>query len=166
MRIGYFDCFSGASGDMILGAVLDAGCPESELQSGLATLNLADARLEVSKVKKQGFAATRIIVHTSAPPGHRHLSHIRKIIEAAALPPRVRERALAMFTRLAEAEAAAHGSTIEKVHFHEVGAADAIIDIVGASLAVELLGLDRIVCSPIPVGSGTVKCEHGIMPVP
>src|SRR5438105_13195921 len=149
MRVGYFDCFSGASGDMILGALLDAGCPESELQAGLAKLALPDARLEVSKVKKQGFAATRVVVHMSAPPGHRHLSHIRKIITDAALPARVADRAIAIFTRLAEAEATAHGASVEKVHFHEVGAADAIIDIVGASLAVELLGLERVVCAPI-----------------
>src|ERR1044071_1920257 len=160
MRIGYFDCFSGASGDMLLGAFLDAGCPEPELRAGLDRLKLSDASLEISKVKKQGFAATRVIVHTSTPAGHRHLHHICKIINESGLPQRVQDRAIAIFTRLAEAEAAAHGPTIEKVHFHEVGAADAIIDIVGASLAVDLLGLEKIVCSPIPVGSGTVKCEH------
>lgn len=166
MRIGYFDCFSGAAGDMIVAALLDAGCPQQELLNGLAALKLLDARTEITKVKKQGFAATRFVVHTSAPAGHRHLKHIREIIAAAALPPRVSERVIAIFSRLAQAEAEAHGTTIEKVHFHEVGAADAIIDIVGAALAVELLGLEQIICSPIPTGSGTVRCEHGLMPVP
>ncbi|MCK6485509.1 MAG: nickel pincer cofactor biosynthesis protein LarC [Phycisphaerae bacterium] len=166
MRIGYFDCFSGAAGDMIVAALLDAGCPQQELLDGLASLRLSDARIEIAKVKKQGFAATRFVVHTSAPAGHRHLKHIREIIAAAALPPRVAERALAIFKRLAQAEAEAHGTTIEKVHFHEVGAADAIIDIVGAALAVELLRLERIICSFIPTGSGAVRCEHGLMPVP
>lgn len=166
MRIGYFDCFNGASGDMILGALLDAGCPADALQAELAKLKLDDATLEITRIKKQGFAATKATIHTQAPAGHRHLHHIRKIIDAAGLPPGVAARANAIFTRLAEVEAKAHNSTIEKVHFHEVGAADAIMDIVGAAVGVELLQLDRIVCSPVPVGSGTVKCEHGIMPVP
>ena len=166
MRVAYFDCFSGASGDMILGALLDAGCPESSLREGLAALRLSDAEIEISKIRKQGFAATRFTVRTSAPPGHRHLHHIRQVIDAGGLAPAVRDRAMRIFTRLAEAEAAVHGSSVEKVHFHEVGAADAIMDIVGAALAVELLGIERVVCSPIPTGSGTVRCEHGTMPVP
>jgi uncharacterized protein (TIGR00299 family) protein len=168
MRIAYFDCFSGASGDMILGACLDAGLELSALQAGLAGLNVPGYRLSVERIRKQGFAATRFDVQVD--PGvdkpHRHLKHIREILSAAQLPERVRERALAIFTRLAEAEAAAHGTTIEKVHFHEVGAIDAIVDITGACLALDLLDIEKVYCSPIPTGTGTVECEHGIMPVP
>src|SRR5262249_30251440 len=98
--------------------------------------------------------------------GHRHLHHIEKIINESTLSDAVKDRAKRIFTRLAEAEAKVHGSTIEKVHFHEVGATDAIIDIVGAAIGFDLLGIQRPLCSPIPVGSGTVKCDHGIMPVP
>lgn len=166
MRIAYFDCFSGASGDMILGALLDAGCPADRLEAGLAALKLADARLTHERIKKQGFAATKVHVQLSQPGGHRHLKHITAIIDAAGLSPRVAADAHRIFRRLAEAEARAHNSTVEKVHFHEVGAADAIIDIVGAALALELLDIDRVECSPIPTGSGTVRCEHGLMPVP
>lgn len=168
MRIGYFDCFSGASGDMILGACIDAGVDLDDLRRGLAGLGVPGFRLEAGKVRKQGFAATQVevVVDPAVDKPHRHLKHIREIIENSALSAPVRDRALAVFTRLAEAEAAVHGTTIEKVHFHEVGAIDAIVDIVGASLALEHLGIEHIGCAPIPTGSGTVTCDHGVMPVP
>jgi len=168
MRIGYFDCFSGASGDMILGAMLDAGLPLDELCGHLEKLPVSGFTLRAEKLTKQGFAATRCHVDLDPQQSqpHRHLSHIRELIEASDLPASVQARAVGIFVRLAEAEAAVHGSTPERVHFHEVGAVDAVVDVVGASLGIELLGIDRVVCSPIPTGSGTVKCDHGIMPVP
>lgn len=168
MRIGYFDCFSGASGDMILAACISAGADLDALRSQLAGLNVAGFRLEARPIRKQGFAATQVevAIDAAADKPHRHLKHVREIIQSSKLPASVRDRAIAVFTRLAEAEAAVHGTTIEKVHFHEVGAIDAIVDIVGASLALELLGIEQIRCSPIPTGSGTVTCDHGVMPVP
>ncbi len=166
MKIAYFDCFSGAAGDMILAALISAGLSVDELRADLAKLKLDGFRLEVEQIKKQGFAATKVDVHATEQQGHRHLHHITKIIDGSELSHAVKDRARRIFTRLAEAEAKVHGSTIEKVHFHEVGAVDAIVDIVGASIAMERMGIERIVCSPIPTGSGTVKCDHGIMPVP
>jgi len=166
MRIGYFDCFNGASGDMILGALVAAGLPPDDLRADLARLNLADYDLHISDTKKQGFAATKVDVRMTGKPGHRHLHHVVAIIDGSDLPAGVKDRAKRVFTRLAEVEAAVHGSTIQKVHFHEVGAVDAIVDVVGAVAGITRLGLQRIVCSPIPVGSGTVTCDHGVMPVP
>lgn len=168
MRIAYFDCFSGASGDMILGALLDAGLALDDLQRDLAGLGVEGFALRAEPLRKQGFAATKF--HVDVDPAvhkpHRHLKHIREIIERAALPTSVSQRAMSIFTRLAEAEAAVHGTSIEKVHFHEVGAIDAIVDIVGASIAIERLGIEGVYCSAIPTGNGTVRCEHGLMPVP
>lgn len=166
MKLAYFDCFSGASGDMVLGALLDAGLPADALREDLAKLNLADYSLDVQKIKKQGFAATKVNVLMTGKPGHRHLKNIVEILDKSSLSDAVRNQARAVFTRLAEAEAAAHNSTIERVHFHEVGAVDAIVDVVGAVASLHRLGIARVECSPIPTGHGTVKCEHGIMPVP
>jgi uncharacterized protein (TIGR00299 family) protein len=130
-------------------------------------LGLADYRLSAEKIKKQGIAATYFSVSLgNAPQPHRHLKHVVDIITAGVIPPKTRDNAIRIFTRLAQAEAKVHGTTIEKVHFHEVGAVDAIIDVVGACMALEMLGIENIVCSPIPVGSGTIQCEHGVMPVP
>jgi hypothetical protein len=168
MRIGYFDCFSGASGDMILAACVDAGVDVGLLEEALAGLDVRGYCIDVHPVRLHGLAAVRFHVRLDpdADRPHRHLSDIRGLLAGAHLPERVRDRADAIFTRLAEAEAAVHGTEVENVHFHEVGAVDALVDIVGASLAVEQLGLDRIIVSPVPVGSGTVTCEHGTMPVP
>lgn len=164
----HFDCFSGAAGDMILGALLDAGCPLEALQNVVARLKLPGVSLSAEIVRKQGLAATQALVAVGpeAKTKHRHLPHIEKIIDAADLKPVVAKRAKAVFHRLAVAEAAAHGTTIEKVHFHEVGAADAIVDIVCACAALDELGVERVSCSPVPTGHGTVRCEHGLMPVP
>lgn len=168
MRIAYFDCFSGASGDMILGACLNAGLDLEELRRELAGLSVSGYDLKAEVVRKQGFAATQFDVQIDATVDkpHRHLKHIREILDGSDLPQLVKNRALAIFMRLAQAEAEVHGTTIEKVHFHEVGAIDAIVDIVGACVALERLGIKKIYCSPIPTGSGTLECEHGIMPVP
>ncbi|MFQ5429893.1 MAG: nickel pincer cofactor biosynthesis protein LarC [Phycisphaerae bacterium] len=166
MRIAYFDCFSGASGDMILGALLAAGLDADVLRADLAKLNLDAYEIDIRPIRKQGFAAVKIDVRTAADQPHRHLSDICSIIDAADLPAAIRRRARAIFARLAEAEAKVHGVTVEEVHFHEVGAVDAIVDVVGAAIGIERLGIDRVECSPIPTGSGTVRCEHGVMPVP
>lgn len=168
MTIAYFDCFSGAGGDMIVGALIDAGADVGALRQGLSSLGVDGYSLSIERIKKQGFAATRFDVRLdpSVKPAHRHFHHIRDILQRSTLNDRVRGQAIRVFERLAEAEAKVHGSTVEKVHFHEVGAIDAIVDVVGAMIALELLGVDRVECSPIPTGSGTVRCEHGVMPVP
>lgn len=169
MTIAYFDCFSGAGGDMIVASLLDAGADADALRGQLSSLNVAGYAIKVEKVRKQGIASTRFLVELDQQEKqpHRHLKHVLAIIDGAtALPSEVKERSSRVFTRLAEAEAAVHGTTIEKVHFHEVGAIDAIVDVVGAVAALRMLGVTRVVCSPVVVGSGTVACEHGIMPVP
>lgn len=168
MKALYFDCFNGAAGDMLAGALIDSGIPLDEITDGLRKLNVPGYSLSAEKVRKQGFAATKfdVIVDDSQDKPHRHLSDIEAILNASSLPESVREKSLAVFERLANAEATAHGIDRDKVHFHEVGAIDAIVDIVAVSLAIEWIAPDRIACSHLPVGSGTVKCEHGIMPVP
>lgn len=167
MKIAYFDCFSGAAGDMILGSLIDAGVDFEEISRQLAGLGLRGYEVFCERIKKQGLAATHFkVTLTEAQHKHRHLKHILEILNNARIPNPAREMAAAIFTRLAEAEAKVHCTTIEKVHFHEVGAVDAIVDIVGTALALGLLGIERVHCSPIPVGSGTIHCDHGIMPVP
>lgn len=168
MKIAYFDCFNGAAGDMIVAALLDAGADAEALRSGLDSLGVGGYALSIEKITKQGFAATRFRVELdpSSDQPHRHLKHVVEIINGGKLSVAVTAKAIAIFERLAEAEAAVHATSVEKVHFHEVGAVDAIVDVVGAVLACELLGVEEIICSPIPVGSGTVTCEHGVIPVP
>ena len=168
MRVGYFDCFSGASGDMILGACIDAGLSLDDLRGDLAGLAVEGYTIDAQKIRKQGFAATQfdVQVDPNAPKPHRHLKDIRAILEKSKLPGAAAERAINVFTRLAEAEAAAHGTSIEKVHFHEVGAIDAIVDIAGACAAMDRLGIDKVFSAAVPTGQGTVTCEHGVMPVP
>jgi len=168
MRLAYFDCFSGAGGDMIVASLVDAGADVDELRRQLARLPVEGYSLCIDKTNKQGFAATRFDVKLEDQPNqpHRHLKDIVEIIEACELSDSVKNKAVRVFERLATAEAAVHGTTIDQVHFHEVGAVDAIVDVVGAAIALELLGVDGIVCSPIPTGSGTVQCDHGTLPVP
>ncbi len=168
MNIAYFDCFSGASGDMILGSLVDAGVDGESLRRFFEGIPVSGYSLTIEKVVKQGFAATRVNIQldeTEKQP-HRHLKHVVEILEGAELSESVRDRAIRVFERLAQAEADVHGTSIEKVHFHEVGAVDAILDIAGACWGLESLGIDRMVCSPIPTGSGTVMCAHGEMPIP
>jgi len=168
MSVAHFDAFSGAAGDMILAALLDAGCELAAVESALARLDVGHWRLEARKESRRGLAATRFIVHLEHGHDHHHRTwaDIRRIIASADLPGAAGERATAIFARLAEAEAAVHGTSPEAVHFHEVGAVDSIIDIVGAAVALELLGVGRVTCSAIPPGSGTVRCAHGVLPVP
>ena len=204
MRTAYLECFAGISGDMLLGALVDAGVPLSCLEEAAAALNIG-ARLEARKVMRSGLGGTKVDVltadgaladhaqaHGHTPPhehGHQHshtvpqhqhepelaphshaphrsLSTILGIIDGAALPPRVKQRASCAFQLLGEAEAAIHNKPVEEIHFHEVGALDTIVDIVCAAAGAEFLGVDRWLCSPLNVGSGTVKCQHGTLPVP
>ena len=165
MRISYIDAFSGVSGDMLVGALADAGADPAALAEGLSSLETG-AVFRFEKVSVRGIGATKFIVAASDERKHRHLSPILKMIEQAQLPARVKGNASAVFTRLGEAEAKVHDMPVEKVHFHEVGAVDSIADIVGACLGFDLLGVEEIVCSPLNLGSGTVRTEHGALPVP
>ncbi|HEY7023098.1 MAG TPA: nickel pincer cofactor biosynthesis protein LarC [Ktedonobacterales bacterium] len=166
--LAYLDCFSGISGDMLLGALLHAGLDLDELRAGLATLPLSGYTLDVERMNDHGLSGVRCAVHVDEPDphGHRHLREIREILAAGRLPERARERALAIFTRLAEAEGAIHGVSPEEVGFHEVGAVDSIVDIVGTALGFELLGIEEVYCSELPLTSGRVRSSHGPLPVP
>jgi len=194
-RVLYFDCFSGISGDMALGAMLDAGLPLEELKRALGTLSLGNAHVHAERVLRAGVSATRFTVHEH-PHGHEQHSHgaavgsgpsqghghahdhahdhhphrslpeIFSLIDRSGLTPDGRARAKAMFERLAEAEAAIHQMPVDRVHLHEVGALDSIIDIVGIVFAMEWAGADTIVCSPLNVGGGMVSSAHGLFPVP
>ena len=194
MRIGYLECFSGISGDMLLGAMVDAGLPFACLEETTAALGVG-ARLEMRKVSRGGLAATKVDVitpdslatehehshsdhgahahshpheqpHAHTHAEHRPLSAILTIIHAAKLTDTVKQRSVRAFQMLGEAEAAIHSVSIEKVHFHEVGAVDTIVDIVCAAVGAEALGVDRWLASSLNVGSGTVECQHGTLPVP
>lgn len=166
MKICYLDAFSGIAGDMLVGALASAGADKTALCDALASLDLG-AAYEFEPVRRGGLGAVKFHVRAGhAHHHHRHLSHILEIIGKAALPARVRANAAAVFQRLGAAEAQVHQVPIERVHFHEVGAVDSIADIVGACLGFELLGVEEIHCSPLNVGRGTVKTEHGELPVP
>ena len=166
MKICYLDAFSGISGDMAVGALIDAGAPAAEVMDALRSLDTG-ARYEVEKTARRGISASKFRVHLDpAPQKHRHLSHILEMIDAAPLGVRAKTNASAVFQRLGQAEAKVHGVAIEKVHFHEVGAADSIADIVGVCVALDLMGVEEVHISPINVGSGTVETEHGTLPVP
>jgi uncharacterized protein (TIGR00299 family) protein len=199
-KVLYFDCFSGASGDMILGALIDAGLPLGELREALGSLTLGNVRLLAERVERSGIGATSFTVdvgedakadahshehhhhdhdhhhdahhHDAHHDDHHHhhhhrgLSEICQMVDGSSLSESAKERSKRLFRRLAETEAEIHQMPVEKVHLHEVGAVDSIIDIAGAVFGLERLGVDRIVVSPLNVGSGTVRCEHGVMPVP
>jgi uncharacterized protein (TIGR00299 family) protein len=163
----HFDCYCGISGDMTLGALVDLGLPVDELQEGLQKLPIGPFSLRAEKIKRQGIMGTRVHVTVEEEPHvHQHLRHIREIVEAADLPPVVVQRSMKAYTLLAEAEAHVHGSTPEKIHFHEVGAKDAIVDIAGAMLGFHRLGIETFSVTRVTTGSGTVQCQHGEMPVP
>jgi hypothetical protein len=167
MAIAYFDCFSGISGDMTLGALVDAGLPIEVLRSELAKLNLPGYTITAEQVRRSGLAATKVhVVLDEQEQPARHLSEIQKIINGSALSSAVKQKSISIFQRLAEVEAKVHGTTPEKIHFHEVGAVDAIVDIVGSVIGLEHLGITEIIGSPMNVGSGTVHTSHGKLPVP
>lgn len=170
MSIGHLDCSTGVSGDKFLGALLDAGATSGRFTPhdviSLASRLVPEATVSVHPANSRGVQATRITVDSSDTAPYRHFSDIRSLIHAANLPPSVTERSLAVITRLAEAEAAVHGCDIESVHFHEVGAADTVVDIVGTVTGLDALGVEHLTVSPVATGSGTVTCAHGVLPVP
>jgi len=165
LRVAHFDCFSGISGDMTLAALFDAGVPEAPVRAALSSLGLP-IQLEIEKVRKGGFAATHVRVEAPEESSHRFLADVEEILGRGQLSQRQRDLAAKIFHRLAQAEATVHGMSIDKVHFHEVGALDSIADIVGAAVALDLLGVERFSAGPVAVGSGSVQCAHGLMPVP
>jgi uncharacterized protein (TIGR00299 family) protein len=196
VKVLYVDCFSGVAGDMLLGALIDAGVPLSDVRGALGSLAIDAETVWTERVTRAGLAATKFCVrgqdtpghhhhghdhdhghshshshehehhHHAEPHGHRTLAEITRLIDGSALSPTGKDRAVALFRRLGEAEASVHGTSLDQVHLHEVGALDSIIDIVGSVHALERLGVDRIVSSPLNVGSGSIKSAHGTYPVP
>ena len=166
MKIVFIDPFAGAAGDMFLGALIDAGWPISNLERELEKVEVKNYLLQVEEVHRGPIAATRIHFEISDSHHHRNLSDIVNILKSSSLDGAVRDRAISMFEQLATAEAKAHGSNIDDVHFHEVGAVDSILDIVGAAAGLEWLAADEIVVAPMNTGGGTVKTQHGVIPVP
>ncbi|HVJ48048.1 nickel pincer cofactor biosynthesis protein LarC [Desulfitobacterium sp.] len=166
MRIAYFDCFAGISGDMTLGALIDAGLNFELLKSDLAKLHLHDYEIRQEKVIKQGMTGTKIHVLSQEGHIHRHLQDITRIIEDSELVEEVKKKAITVFRRLAEAEGKVHGTSPEQVHFHEVGAVDAIIDIVGAVIGLWHLGIEKVYASALHTGRGFTKAAHGTIPIP
>jgi uncharacterized protein (TIGR00299 family) protein len=166
MKLAYFDCFSGISGDMTLGALVDAGCPVEYLRSELQSLQVPGWTLSAERIWKNGMAATHVTVQTEDQQKHRSLSAILEILQNSQLAPQVRDRASAIFEKLGRAESYVHDAPLEKVHFHEVGAVDAIVDIVGSCIGFDALGIAKFASSPLNVGGGTAKMAHGILPVP
>lgn len=173
MKTVYFDCFAGISGNMLLGAFLDAGVPEESLRNELAKLNLTGYELKIQRVIKQGIAAVHAdveLVHHHHDHEHhyhhRYLPDIYAILDQSALAQAVKDNSKKIFLRLAEAEAKVHGTTVDKIHFHEVGAIDSIVDIVGAAFCLHYLGIEKVCASRLQTGSGFVQCSHGQMPVP
>ena len=167
LKIAYFDCFSGASGDMLLGSLVDAGLSLSELEVSLARLGIGGYRLAAEPTTRHGLSGTHL--HVIVEPGERPartLPAIEQIVGQSDLPERVKTRSLAVFRRLAQAEAAVHGTSIDQVHFHELGAVDSLVDIVGFVWALERLDIEAVHCSPLTVGGGTVQTEHGRLPAP
>lgn len=165
-RVIYFDCFSGISGDMALGALLDAGLSLEALRAALQRLDIHGWELHATREVRGSLAGTRANVVAPEDHVHRNLDDIRAIITAASLPAAVIERSMRIFTILAEAEARVHGTTVDQIHFHEVGALDAIIDIVGVVTGLDLLGVEQVFASPLPLGAGWVRTAHGPLPVP
>lgn len=168
MKTLYLDCFCGISGDMTVGALLDAGASSDTIIAAVNNLGLDGVAVSVESVSKSGIKATKFNVDVDPEilQPHRHLPDILNIIDAANIPNPVKKKAVHTFTLLGNAEAQVHGVPVDKVHFHEVGAADSIVDIIAANLALHDLGIECVICAPLVTGGGTVECAHGIMPVP
>jgi pyridinium-3,5-bisthiocarboxylic acid mononucleotide nickel chelatase len=165
-KSAFFDCFSGISGNMALGALLDCGLPVESFRAELDKLGLRGFQLDIREVQKSGLRGLFVDIRVEETQPHRNLADIEKIISSSPLPERVRGRSLLVFRKLAQAEAGAHGEPVEKIHFHEVGAVDAILDIVGTAICLEMLGVDKLYTSAIHIGAGNVKTAHGLLPVP
>ncbi len=165
MRVGYFDCFSGIAGDMTLAALVDAGVDPRAIQDATASLGLPGV-LKFETVRRGGFRSTYARVEAPEEHAHRHWRHIEEMIDRSSITPRQKDLAKRIFLKLGEAEARVHGVDLSKIHFHEVGAVDSIIDIVGAAVGLDLLGVDRFEASPVPTGRGFVRAAHGRMPLP
>ena len=177
MKIAYFDCFAGISGDMFLGSLADAGLEVATLKDELVKLGLCEWDLKVEKVQKRGIAGTKVSVITTEEAGERHLedinrktkssvNEVNRLIAESALSDDVKQLSKEIFLRIATAEAKVHGIEIEKVHFHEVGAIDSIIDIVGSVIGIKKMGIEAVYASPLHLGTGFIKCAHGTLPVP
>jgi uncharacterized protein (TIGR00299 family) protein len=166
MVVAYFDCFSGIAGDMILGALLDLGVDEKKLKKELKKLPLTGYEMNVNRIQSNHIAATDVAIKITQDQHHRSLSNIINIIQKSSLAPQVKTLSQRIFNNLGKAEAKIHNIDIEEVHFHEVGAVDSIIDIVGSVIGITLLHIDTILCSPLPLGHGFVSCEHGVLPLP
>lgn len=166
MRLAYFDCFSGISGDMALGALLAAGAPQEALEAVWSSLPLQGWRYQIEKTTVNGIEATDVTIRVEEEQPHRHLPDVLEVIDASAASARAKHWASEVFRRLAEAEARVHGTTVERVHFHEVGAVDAIADILGVCVLLDGLGIDAVECSPLPMSRGFVRAAHGVIPVP
>ncbi len=166
MKIAYFDCFSGISGDMILGALIDAGFPEKALRQELAKIPLPSYKLEIKKVEKEGIGATSVKVYPQEKSIIRTWSNIKTLFEKSKLSVKIRSKSLEIFLLLAQAEAQIHQLNLDQVHFHEIGAIDTIIDIVGALSGINYLKIDEIFSSPLPTGLGMVRTDHGMIPIP
>ena len=166
MKVAYFDCFAGISGDMTLGALVDAGLSFFALKSELDKLSVREFAISRRRVEKHGIAGTKVDVHAREGHVHRHLKHVLEIIDSSSISPLAKKSAGRVFQKLAEAEAKVHGTTIDAVHFHEVGAVDAIVDVVGAVVGLELLGIEAVYASRFRFGSGQTRGAHGAMPVP
>jgi uncharacterized protein (TIGR00299 family) protein len=167
MKVAYFDCFAGASGDMILGSLLDAGLDLAQIKDELVKLRLDRWDLKVRKIVKRGIGGSQAqVILNDHDHHHRHLADIRNIISRSGLSDAIQQQSIAIFTHLAEAEARVHQTTADQIHFHEVGAMDSIIDITGAVIGIAAFGIQKVFCSPLHLGSGTVECAHGTLPVP
>ncbi|MFM7180799.1 MAG: nickel pincer cofactor biosynthesis protein LarC [Verrucomicrobiales bacterium] len=166
MKTAYFDCIAGASGDMILGALVDSGWPIGALRAELEKLHITDFSIEAKAVLKNGFAATKIDVRVSDTAPERRLADILAVVEGSDLSPKVKERAARVFTRICEAEAGIHRASLHEVHLHEVGGVDAIVDVCGALAGMEALGIESVISSPLPLGRGFVNGAHGRIPLP
>lgn len=166
MKVAYFDCFSGLSGDMVLGALLDIGVDSSALKAELTKLPLTEYKMAAKPVTRGRIGATKVSVKAVEKGLVRTYHNIRRILQESGLDEQVKERSLAIFQTLAQAQAKVNRKNVETIHFHEVGAVDSIVDIVGAAIGFSMLGVDRIFCSPLPMGLGMVRTEHGMMPIP
>jgi len=166
VKIAYFDCFAGAGGDMIVAAMLDAGIDQNRLKEQLATIGLENMKINIFETKRAGIKAIKFEPQATKEHQHCHLQKIIEIINSSKITDNAKKTAISIFNRLAQAEAKVHNKSIDQIHFHEVGAVDSIVDIVAASVGLDLLGAEKIYCSTISVGGGTVECAHGRMPVP